>query len=100
MIPLVALFVVAADPLLAIEDLLVFLKIHLLAIVAVLLLVVGLGALITQPKGLIVWVLLARPETRGLGSIRHVLFRANYVFTPSQVQLGHLLLLVNCIGLL
>lgn len=93
-IPLLALVVVTADPLLAIEDLLVFFKVDLLAIVTVLLLVVCLCAHITQPEGLVVRVLLSGPETIGLIAIGHILLGADNVFTASQLLLGRLL--VDC----
>ena len=80
-IPLLAL--VTADPLFAVEELLVFLEVHLLAVVTVLLLVVCLRAHIAQPEGLVVRILLAGPETIGLISCRYILFRADNIFTAS-----------------
>jgi hypothetical protein len=71
--------------------LLIFLKVHLLAIVTVLLLIVCLSAHIAQPEGLVVRVLLAGPETIGLISFRYILFRAYNVFTASEFLLGRLL---------
>ena len=90
-IPLVALGVIAANPLFPVEELLVFLEVHLLAIVTVLAIVVCLSAHIAQPEGLVAIVLLAGPETIGLISCRYVLFRADNVFTPSEFLQGRLL---------
>jgi len=90
-IPFIALGVVTADPILAIEELLVFLEVHLLAIVTEMPFVVCLSAYIAQPEGLVAIVLLAGPETIGLISCRYVLFRADNVFTPSEFLLGRLL---------
>lgn len=80
-IPLLAL--VTADPVFAVEELLVFLEVHLLAVVTVLLLVVCLRAHIAQPEGLVVWILLAGPETIRLISCRYILLRADNIFTAS-----------------
>ena len=90
-IPLFALVVITANPLLPVEELLVFLEVHLLAIVTVLAIVVCLSAHIAQPEGLVAIVLPAGPETIGLISCRYILFRADNVFTPSDFLLGRLL---------
>jgi hypothetical protein len=90
-IPLVALGVIAANPLFPVEELLVFLEVHLLAIVTVLSIVICLSAHIAQPEGLVTIVLPAGPETIGLISCRYILFRAYNVFTPSEFLLGRLL---------
>ncbi len=91
MIPLLASVVVTADPHLAVEELLILLKVHLLAIVAILLLVVSRCAQIAEPEGLIVRILLARPEASRLSAIRYILFGTNNVFAASQLLLGCLL---------
>lgn len=90
-IPLLAFGVVAADPLFAVEDFLVFLEVHLLAIVTVLLLDVCLCAHIAKPECLVVRVLLARPETIGLIACGHILLGADHVFAAPQLLLGRLL---------
>lgn len=87
MIPLVAPYIFAAYPLLSIKDLLVLLKINLFAVIAVLALVVGHSAYIAQPEGLVVRVLLHRPESGGLTAIRHVLLWADNVLATFQMQL-------------
>jgi hypothetical protein len=80
-VPLAATGIVTANPLLSIEQLLSLIKVDLLAIVAILLLVVSLGAQVAQPKGFVVRVLLSGPESWGLSAVRYILFGAYDVFT-------------------
>ena len=87
MIPLLALVIVAADPLLAVEYGFVLLEVHLLAVVAVLPLVICLRAHVAQPEGHVVRILLPRPEARRLSTIRHILLRADDVLATSQLRL-------------
>lgn len=80
-VPLAAPGIVTANPLLSIEQLLSLIEVDLLAIVAILLLVVSLGAQVAQPKGFVVRVLLSGPESWGFSAVRYILFGAYDVFT-------------------
>jgi hypothetical protein len=62
MVPLLASLVITPNPLLAIDQLVVFFEVDLLAEVTKLLLIVGRRASVTKPEELVVGVLLTLPE--------------------------------------